>query len=116
MMLKYSSYNHPGILVYEFLRKIKHYYNERVGVVIIDMLDNLGIIQYQVEACGFDFNSVLNGVKILKVGGLLDVGDVKAKIRLSGTYVIHRGKFNVALEKVLSEFSDREFIVVIHIG
>lgn len=52
----------------------------------------------------------------MKVGGSLDVGDVKAKIRLSGTYVIHRGKFNVALEKVLSEFSDREFIVVIHIG
>ncbi|ALM75989.1 DUF257 family protein [Thermococcus barophilus] len=116
ILIKYSSYSHPGIIFCSFVKSLKEKYGERVGIIVVDMLDNLGIIKYQAEAFGIDLEGILRDVTILKVGGSIDVGNVKGRLKVSASYLIHREKFRNKVDSLMKEFEDKEFVIQITFG
>ena len=116
ILIKYSSYSHPGIIFCSFVKSLKEQYGDRIGIIIVDTLDNLSIIRYQAEAFGIDFEELLNDVAVLKIGGSIDVGNVKERLKISTSYLVHREKFREKIDTLMKDFQDREFVVKITFG
>ncbi|WP_457752724.1 DUF257 family protein [Thermococcus sp.] len=118
LLVKYSSYFHPGIVFYNFINSLKEKYGGNIGIIIVDMLDNLGIIDYQLSAIGINLREALNSdnILVLKVGGSVDVGNVAERLKISASYMIHREKFKTKMELLLGRFRNKNFVVQITVG
>lgn len=117
ILIKYSSYSHPGIVFCSFIKDLKEQYGDKVGIIVVDILDNLSIIQYQAEAFGINLEKLLGDeVAVLKLGGSVDVGNVMERLKVSPSYLIHREKFKEKSESLTEHFKDKEFIIKITFG
>nr|WP_256381354.1 DUF257 family protein [Thermococcus barophilus] len=116
LMIKYSSDSYFGIVFHRFIETLRELHGDKMAIIIVDMLDNLSVVKYQAEAFDIDIENVIDTISVVKVGGSSFVGDVKRRLDISPSYLIHRERFRDQFESLLSEFSDRDFIVVITLG
>ncbi|NJE12926.1 DUF257 family protein [Thermococcus sp. LS2] len=116
VLIKYSSNQYPGHILYRILTTLKKQYNDRIGYILVDILDTLATMKYQADAFGVNLGEALNGVNVLKVGGITNTGEVKQKIDLSLQYGIHREKYEHAMTPIIEELSDKLAIIKITVG
>jgi len=111
VLIEHSSRVEPTLLFHDLLK----WANEKgYPVVIDDVLDTLYGYRIHIKLAGLEEN-ILDGVKVIKIGGNIDVGQVIKRLEIKEPVIQARGYKNT-LNSLLNELSIEKTVIVPVLG
>ncbi|AHF81164.1 DUF257 family protein [Thermococcus paralvinellae] len=114
-LIRYSSYFHPGVILFGLLEKLKDIKGD-VEVVLIDVFDTLVIMDYQARSFNIDTKRILKDVPVLKVSGKAKIGNVVKTIEVSLVYSIDKKKAYKGFKKVIFQVYEEKPVFNVYLG
>ncbi|MBO8173971.1 MAG: DUF257 family protein [Thermococcus sp.] len=104
----YDSTLHPGSILFRFIHAL---ISEGYSVLILDYFDTLALMKYQAKILNLE---IPEKIKVVKIGGEIEVGDIVEKISPSKTYQIDLRKICEVINRIAA--SENKGVFVIPVG
>ncbi|NJE07613.1 hypothetical protein E3E31_03585 [Thermococcus sp. M39] len=98
VLIEHDSYTSPALWVYYLIKWAK---GKGYDVLVDDILDTLYVYRVHLKLAGLD-TSILNDVKVIKLGGRLNVGQVVGHLRIKEP-VIRESEYRALLDSLPRE-------------
>lgn len=103
VLIEYTS-NEPIHVFFHLL--LEHLRRNGIPVIIVDELDHLHILRTQLKLAGVD-TELIDTANVIKIGGVLNIGNVLGRIDLSKEFPIRKKHYEEALKKVSADYTVR---------
>ncbi|NJE55478.1 DUF257 family protein [Thermococcus sp. 21S9] len=103
VIIEYSSHDPAYVLLKTLIDCLKEH---DMPILIVDELDQLHVFKTHMMLAGFD-TTAIDQIKVIKIGGLIQTGDVVGWIELSKELPIRKKRYEEALRKANLDFSFR---------
>ncbi|ALM75988.1 hypothetical protein TBCH5v1_2086 [Thermococcus barophilus] len=104
----YDSRVHPGLILFRFLKALL---SGGFSVLLLDYFDTLSLMKYQAEILDSEIPEEL---KVVKIGGEIEVGEILKRMSPSRTYQIDLRKVCETINSVVA--SEEKGVFVIPVG